>query len=146
MRYEIELPRRSLATAIALGAIVGAIFLGAGGRVAMRLFAMMEGREPGWSFGGSMTVVFMGAVWGTLGGGLLWLGRRYFRRSPLARGALFWIPLTLLFLRGLSPLNTNSVITFIPFFVAYGAVLYWVFCHRFVARWAMPAQTVQVRV
>ena len=58
---------------------------------------------------------------------------------PLARGALFWIPLTLLFLRGLSPLNTNSLVAFMPFFVAYGAVLYRVFCHRYVARWAVPA-------
>ena len=139
MRYEIELPRRSLPTAITLGAIVGAIFLGVGTRIAMRLFALLEGREPGWSFGGSMTVVFMGAVFGTFGGVLLWLGRRYFKRSPLARGALFWIPLTLLFLRGLSPLNSNSVMTFIPFFAAYGAVLYRTFCHRFVARWAVPA-------
>jgi len=139
MRYEIELPRRSLPTAITLGAIVGAIFLGVGTRIAMRLFALLEGREPGWSFGGSLTVVFMGAVFGTFGGVLLWLGRRYFKRSPLARGALFWIPLTLLFLRGLSPLNSNSVVTFIPFFIGYGAVLYRTFCHRFVARWAVPA-------
>jgi hypothetical protein len=136
MRYEIDLPRRSLPTAVALGALVGAIFLGVGGRVAMRVFALLEGREPGWSFGGSMTVVFMGAVWGTLGGVLLWMGRRYFRRSPAARGALFWIPLTLLYLRGLSPLNANSLAAFMPIFVAYGAVLYRVFCHRYVARWA----------
>jgi hypothetical protein len=116
--------------------MVGAVFLGVGGRVAMRIFALLEGREPGWSFGGSLTVVFMGAVWGMLGGVMLWLGRRCFKRSPVARGALFWIPLTLLFLRGLSPLNANSLVAFMPFFVAYGAVLYRVFCRRYVARWA----------
>ena len=141
MRYEIDLPRHSLPTALALGALVGAIFLGVGGRVAMRIFALLEGREPGWSFGGSMTVVFMGAVWGMLGGIVLWLGRRYFRRSPVARSALFWVPLTLLFLRGLSPLNTNSLVVFMPFFVAYGAVLYRIFCHRYVARWAAVPST-----
>jgi hypothetical protein len=140
MRLEIDLPRRSLPTAIALGAIVGAIFLGVGGRVAMRIFALLEGREPGWSLGGSMTVVFMGAAFGTLGGAMLWLGRRYFKRSPLARGALFWGLLTLLFLEGVTPLNTDSVVAFSPFFVAYGAVLYRIFCHRYVARWAaVPA-------
>ena len=84
-----------------------------------------------------MTIVFMGAAWGTLGGVLLWLGRRYFRRSPAARGAVFWIPLTLLYLRGLSPLTTNSLIAFTPVFLAYGAALYRVFCHRYVARWAV---------
>ena len=139
MRYEIQLPRRSLPTALALGAVVGTIFLGIGGRIAMRIFAIFEGRAPGWSFEGTMTVVFMGAVFGTTGGLLLWLGRRYFKRSPVARGALFWIPLTLLYLRVLSPLTTNSLIAFTPFVVAYGAVLYRVFCHRFVARWAVLA-------
>ena len=82
----------------------------------------------------------MGAVWGTLGGVLLWAGRRYFRRYPSRVAALFWVPLTLLFLRGLSPLNTNSLVTFMPFFFAYGAVLYRLWCHRYVARWAVPAR------
>ena len=136
MRHEIELPRRSLQTALTLGAVVGAIFLGAGGRIAMRIFALMEGREPAWTLEGSLAVVFMGAVFGTIGGSLLWLGRRVFRRSPIARGALFWIPLTALFLRGLSPLTSNSLTAFLPFYAAYGVVVYRLFCHRYVARWA----------
>ena len=136
MRHEIQLPRRFLRTSLALGSVVGAVFLGIGGRIAMRTFALMEGREPGWTFEGSLTVVFMGAVFGTIGGFLLWLGRRWFRRSPIARGAIFWIPLTALFLRGLSPLTQDSLIAFLPFYVAYGIVVYRVFCHRFVARWA----------
>lgn len=136
MRYEVDLPRRSLPASLALGAAVGAVFLGVGGRVAMRIFALMEGREPGFSIGGTLPVIFMGAVWGVLGGLMLWLGRRFFPRSPLARGALFWIPLSLLFLRGLSPLNQNSLIAFTPFYLAWGLVLYRIYCHRFVARWA----------
>ena len=139
MRHEIELPRRSLQTALTLGAVVGAIFLGAGGRIAMRIFALMEGREPAWTLEGSLAVVLMGAVFGTVGGFLLWLGRRVFRRSPIARGALFWIPLTALFLRGLSPLTSNSLTAFLPFYVAYGVVVYRLFCHRYVARWAAAA-------
>jgi hypothetical protein len=139
MRYEIELSRRSLPASLALGAAVGAVFLGVGGRIAMRIFALMEGREPGFSIGGTLPVILMGAIWGSLGGLLLWLGRRYFRRSPIARGMLFWIPLTLLFLRGLSPLTQDSLIAFMPFFVAYGCALYWIFCHRFVAHWAVVA-------
>ena len=78
----------------------------------------------------------MGAVFGTIGGFLLWLGRRWFKCSPVARGALFWIPLTALFLRGLSPLTQNSLMAFVPFYGAYGLVIYRVFCHRYVARWA----------
>jgi hypothetical protein len=135
MRATIELPRRSLLTALALGAAVGAVFLGIGGRVAMRIFALLMDRPPGWSFGGSMTVVFMGAVFGTIGGVLLWTGRRFFRTSPIARGALFWVPLTFLYLRVLSPLTSESLIAFTPFVVSYGVVLYRIWCRRFVAGW-----------
>jgi hypothetical protein len=120
--------------------VIGTIFLGVGGRVAMRIFALLEGREPGWTLEGSLTVVFMGAVFGTLGGGLLWLGRRFLPRSPLGRGALFWIPMTFLYLRVLSPLNRDSLIAFTPFVLLYGLVLYRVWCRRFVVRWlVMPA-------
>ena len=136
MRDEIQLPHRSLRTSLTLGAVVGAIFLGIGGRIAMRIFALMQGREPAWTLEGSLTVIFMGAVFGAIGGFLLWSGRRWFRRSPIARGAVFWIPLTALFLDGLSPLNRNSLIAFLPFYLAYGLVVYRIFCHRFVARWA----------
>jgi hypothetical protein len=139
MRHVIELPRRSLPTALALGAVVGAVFLGVGGRIAMRIFALLEGRAAGWTVEGSLTVVFMGAVFGTIGGFLLWLGRRLFQRSPIARAALFWVPLTALFLRGLSPMTENSLISFVPFYVAYGVVVYRLFCHRYVARWAAVA-------
>jgi hypothetical protein len=121
--------------------VVGAVFMGVGGRIAMRIFALLEGRAAGWTLEGSLTVVFMGAVFGTIGGFLLWLGRRLFPRSPVSRGALFWIPLTALFLRGLSPLTENSLVSFVPFYVAYGAVLYRLFCHRYVARWAAVAIT-----
>ena len=131
-----QLPRRSLITAITLGAAVGAVFLGIGGRTAMRIFAILDGRDPGLSLGGSMTVVFMGAAWGMTGGVLLWLGRRWFRTSSAVRGVLFWIPLTLLYLLGLSPLTSESLIAFTPFFVLYGAVLYRVWCRRYVTRWA----------
>lgn len=137
MNTQIELPRRSLPMALVLGAATGAVFLGVGGRVAMRIFALLTERAPGWSFGGSMTVVFMGAVFGTIGGLLLWLGRRFFRASPLARGGLFWIPLTLLYLRILSPLTSDSLIAFSPFVALYGVVLYRIWCRRFVAGWRL---------
>jgi hypothetical protein len=137
MQVPIQLPRRSLPTALVLGAAIGAVFLGGGGRVAMRVFALMTERTPGWSFGGTVTVIFMGAVFGTIGGLLLWLGRRYFTSSPLARGAMFWIPITLLYLRVLSPLNNDSLIAFTPFVLAYGAVLYRIWCRRFVATWSV---------
>lgn len=142
MNITVQLPRRSFVTAITLGAVVGTIFLGIGGRVAMRFIALLDGTAPGFSFGGSMSVVIMGAVWGMLGGGLLWFGRRTFKTSSVARAAVFWIPLTLIFLRGLNPLSVDRLIAFTPFYLMYGAALYRVWCHRFVARWAAAPQAV----
>ena len=142
MRYEIQLPKRSLPTALLLGAMVGAVFLGVGGRIAMRIFAVLDGLPPGFSIGGTLPVILMGAEWGVLGGGLLWLGRRTFPASPMARGALFWIPLTLIFLRGLNPLSVDRLLAFTPFYLMYGAALYRVWCHRIVARGAVSAPAI----
>lgn len=137
MRNQIQLPRRSLRSALILGALVGLVFLGIGGRIAMRVFAMLDGSPSNFSLAGSLPAIFMGAVWGMLGGALLWLGRRQFPASPIARGALFWILLTLIFLRGLNPLSVDRLLAFTPCFVLYGAALYRLWCHRFVARWAV---------
>jgi hypothetical protein len=62
--------RRSWLNALILGALLGTIVLGLGGRLAMRIFALLEGLTPGSSLGGSLTVLFLGACWG-LGGGFL---------------------------------------------------------------------------
>src|SRR4030095_9944900 len=99
------------------------------------IFALLVEREPAWTLEGTITIVFFGAAFGMLGGGLLWLGRRLIPRSPLGRGALFWIPMTLLYLRVLSPLNRDSLIAFTPVVLAYGLVLYRVWCRRYVVRW-----------
>jgi hypothetical protein len=53
-----------------LGAIIGALFLGAGGRLMMRLLALSIDRPASFSLGGSLEVVAYGALLG-LGGGLI---------------------------------------------------------------------------
>jgi hypothetical protein len=107
----------------------------------MRVFAMLDGRAAGWSVGGTMTVVFMGAVFGAVGGALLWGGRRIFPRTPWARGLLFWGAIVLLGSRLLSPLTGDSLIAFTPFALLYGAVLYRVWCRVLIARWSAAAAT-----
>ena len=62
MHITIQLPGRSLPTALALGAATGAVFLGVGGRTAMRIFALLTERAPGWSFGGTLTVASRASV------------------------------------------------------------------------------------
>lgn len=54
------------------GALTGALVLGVGGRMVMRLAALIGGRAPGFSWGGSLEVVAAGALYGAAGG-LLWV-------------------------------------------------------------------------
>jgi hypothetical protein len=139
MRTIVALPRRSLPSALTLGALSGLVFLGVGGRIAMRIFAVLDGRIPGMSPGGTATIVFMGAAWGLVGGGLLWLGRRVFAATPWARGLLFWGVLGVLFARGLRPMTIDSLVSFTPFVLLYGAVTYRIWCRRFISTWSHPA-------
>jgi hypothetical protein len=137
MNATVVLPRRALPVGLVLGAVVGMIVLGFGGRIAMRIIGQMQGQPPGFSFGGSMTVVFLGAMAGLAGGFLLWLGRRVFPSLPIARGLLFWIGMSLLTLRVLNPVDAQRLIVFGPVLLLYGATLYPVWCRRYVRNWSL---------
>lgn len=54
------------------GALTGALVLGVGGRMAMRLAALIGDRAAGFTWGGSLEVVAAGALYGAAGG-LLWV-------------------------------------------------------------------------
>lgn len=54
------------------GTLTGALVLGVGGRMVMRLAALIGGRAPVFSWGGSLEVVTAGALFGAAGG-LLWV-------------------------------------------------------------------------
>jgi hypothetical protein len=127
--------KQSLLAALGAGVIFGTLILGVGGRLAMRVIGILDGTPVGFTVGGSVTVVFLGAVAGAAGGLILWAARRLFPRTPMARGALFWGALTFLTLRGLNPVTVERVLVFGPLVVAYGACLYRVWCRRYVRRW-----------
>ena len=106
-----------------LGAGVGLVILGVGGRVAMRAIALATNTRPGFSFGGTGTVVFLGASSG-VGGGLLYaLLHRLNPRRRLLRSALFGLVLVLLTLRGLWPIQPLALEWFMPLALAYGAIV-----------------------
>ena len=67
------------------GALTGALVLGVGGRMVMRLAALIGGRAPVFSWGGSLEVLAAGALYGAVGG-LVWaaLARRLSRRIAAA--------------------------------------------------------------
>lgn len=70
------------------GAVTGALVLGLGGRVVMRLAALIAARTPGFSWGGTLEVIAAGAMFGAAGG-LAWvvIARRLGQRAtPVALG------------------------------------------------------------
>jgi hypothetical protein len=131
-------PRDWLIAAL-LGLALGAIILGAGGRVAMRGVALLAGATPGFSLGGTMTVVFLGAVSGIAGALVLVALRFALPRFPLARGTAYWAFLVLVTLRGLNPVDGQRILLFMPLVVAYGVALQVASCRVARRRRAPPS-------
>src|SRR5690348_4228997 len=94
---------RFTAISLAAGAATGATLLGAGGRFAMYLFAVTTERASVFTFGGSLNVVFAGAIAGTVGGLLLALTRRFLPRQLLRRGLLFAVLCYVIAIPGFRP-------------------------------------------
>lgn len=107
----------------ALGALLGTLCLGIGGRAAMRGIAAAQGATPGFSFEGTLTVVFLGALAG-LTAGLVYVAARMLlpRRVWWAR-ALFGVILLAITLRGLRPIDLVRLELFLPLFIVFGVAL-----------------------
>jgi hypothetical protein len=124
-------PRDWLACSV-LGAGVGAVVLGIGGRLAMRGITLFSDATPDFSLGGTMTVILLGALWG-LAGALVWMGLQALApRRPLLWGVVFWTFLILATLRGLWPVDLMRLLLFMPLSLAYGLALQFVWCR---VRW-----------
>jgi hypothetical protein len=106
-----------------LGAGVGLVVLGVGGRIAMRAIALAGNTPPGFTVGGTATVVLLGAASGAGGGLLYTLLHLLVPRPRLVRSALFGLALVLLTLRGLRPIQPLALNWFMPLALAYGAIV-----------------------
>jgi hypothetical protein len=79
---------------VAAGAGLGALFVGLGGRGAMRLLALRMGNEGVFSLGGSAEVVLYGTIVGAAGGAAVALLEPWLRPRPwLVAGPLFGLAL-----------------------------------------------------
>jgi hypothetical protein len=97
----------------------------------MRIIAHATNVAPGFSLGGTMTVVFMGVVSGAAGGVIYAILVRVLRDRPLLRAVIFGVILTLLTLRGASPSTPLTLSLFLPLTLLYGALLHFVHRLRF---------------
>ncbi len=66
---------RRLAVGATSGAVIGGLMLGIGGRIVMRLLALMLERGPAFSIGGTTEIVAYGAIVGAVAGAMFALGR-----------------------------------------------------------------------
>ncbi|HUE79517.1 MAG TPA: hypothetical protein VMN38_07790 [Sphingomicrobium sp.] len=71
-----------------IGATLGALFLGVGGRIVMRLLAIMISRDPAFSIGGTFEVATYGAIVGSVSGAAFALCRPILPGRWWAQGAM----------------------------------------------------------
>jgi len=102
-----------------IGAGVGAMVLGIGGRLAMRGIAVLSGAPPSFTFGGSLRVVLMGALSGLGGAWILKVLRFFLARRWLIQTLLFYAIIVLIMLRGLKPVDSQRLVLFLPVVLLY---------------------------
>ncbi len=79
---------RRFVIALLAGAGGGLVFLGVGGRIAMRVIAILAAQAPGFSVGGTLDVVLLGGLWGAPGGPIALVLERFVTRPRLLRGVV----------------------------------------------------------
>jgi hypothetical protein len=102
---------------------IGAVVLGIGGRIAMRGIAVLSGAPPGFSLGGSGTVVLLGAACGLVGALILMILRAVLAGRWLLQTLLFYTALVLITLRGLRPVDSQRLFLFLPLVLSYAFLL-----------------------
>jgi hypothetical protein len=89
----------------------------------MRGIAVLSGAPPGFSVGGSLTVVLLGALSGLVGALVLMALRTLLPRRGLLQTLLFYAILVLITLLGLRPVDTQRLFLFVPLVLVYGFLL-----------------------
>lgn len=106
---------------IVSGAILGAVILGVGGRVAMRVIAIRTRPFTDFNIDGSFTVLMSGVAAGIAGSLMYAAIERFGPQARWIRIALYAVILGFLTSRGLHPATTLSVVLFGPLVMAFGA-------------------------
>ena len=114
---------RAAAITLLLGAAIGAVCLGLGGRLAMRGFALATARASAVTLRGTLNVMFAGAIAGSLGGVLFLVVGRFLPARIWLRGLVFAGVCYVLATPGFRPPRPLVFALFGPPFVAYGLAL-----------------------
>jgi hypothetical protein len=124
-----------------VGAALGAMILGIGSRLGMRVIALAQDRAPSFSIDGSIAVTLLGAGAGAVVAVFFLLARTAFPTRRLGRVSLFWALVALVVWRGLNPVSTLNVAVFAPLFLLHGGLLtaYWCRVRYGATRLSAPA-------
>jgi hypothetical protein len=106
-----------------LGAAIGAVVLGGGGRIAMHVIARSTTGTGSFTLGGTMTVVLLGAISGVIGALFLVGARRFFAQWSPTPTVVYWALLILVTLRGINPVEPLKVLVFFPIVIMFGLAL-----------------------
>jgi hypothetical protein len=85
--------------------------------------ATAQGAAPGFSVGGTLTVIFLGALAGLTAGLVYVAARKLLPRRVWWARALFGVILLAITLRGLRPIDALRLELFLPLFVVFGVAL-----------------------
>jgi len=129
---------RALAGEVLIGAGLGLLVLGGGGRAVMRAIALFGGAPPAVSVGGTVTVLAAGTAAGAAGALLHALSRAGAARIAGRRAgvrvavhvALFAALLVLLTARGLRGSPPRQAVGFWPLVLIYGVLLMRILARR----------------
>ena len=120
---------RPYARTLLTGTVLGAIVLGAGGRIAMAMIAAEAGGTSRFTLGGTVTVIMLGAASGLAGALMAIVSRgvaqRFLPRVAWVQYLLFAALLLLVTMRGLSGAPAHGKWYFYPLVAAYGLALAW---------------------
>ena len=134
MHSHQRLTKEDWIAGLTAGALLGALFLGVGGRAGMRVMALADGQTPFYSVSGSLTVVALGALNGAVIAAIFLVVRILLPTRRWLRAALFWMICCTLIFRGLSPVTPLRLIVFLPLFGLHGAFLHLYWCRIHLAQ------------
>jgi hypothetical protein len=117
--------RHSLQT-LAVGATLGLLVLGLGGRLAMAAIQVQASGDSNWSFGGTMTVILLGGVSGLAGAAIALVAEGItarLRAPTWAQYLLLAVALLLVTMRGLRGTAPVGALYFYPLVALYAVLL-----------------------
>lgn len=123
LAHRVVTSLQSTAITVFLGAAVGTVLLGGGGRVAMWIFALATARSAGFTVDGTVSVILSGTIAGAVGGLVLVLVGRFLPARAWRRGIAFAGLCYALAIPGFRPPRPLVFALFAPWFLGFGVAL-----------------------